>query len=191
VATPINRVLKHLSRRAEANDPPRWSDAQVLHVVNAASPRMTGGVRFDVFGLDYGCYVDLLATQRAPIGLLEVAEVGRRITTSQSAELSSTSTSSRPRSLVPRRRSRATFHGVSGELHLPPTAARRRPSVINVRPGRGGAPRQTALLGDPTTGLEEFGKVTWWPAPGPGTMLGVITRDHDGNAVADGSPTGR
>jgi hypothetical protein len=51
-------------------------DARVLHVVkrNIASHDRPG-VRFDVFGLDYGCYVDLLATQRAPLGLFQAAAV--------------------------------------------------------------------------------------------------------------------
>jgi predicted ArsR family transcriptional regulator len=61
---------------------------------------------------------------------------------------------------------------------------RRNPATINLRPGRGGAQRRLDLKGDPAEGLERFGEVTWWPVPGPGTMLGLIERQVDGNAVA-------
>ena len=47
-------------------------DARVLHVIRrgvAAQDR--AGVRFDVYAIDYGCYVELINTARAPEGLYE------------------------------------------------------------------------------------------------------------------------
>lgn len=46
-------------------------DARVLHILKKGiSTHDQPGVRFNVYKLDYGCYVDLFATQRAPLGLL-------------------------------------------------------------------------------------------------------------------------
>lgn len=46
-------------------------DSRVLHVLKKnISSRDEPGVRYDVYKIDYGCYVDLLATARAPQGLL-------------------------------------------------------------------------------------------------------------------------
>jgi hypothetical protein len=46
-------------------------DARVLHILKrGVSTHDQPGVRFDVYKLDYDCYVDLLATQKAPLGLL-------------------------------------------------------------------------------------------------------------------------
>lgn len=46
-------------------------DARVLHVLKRTiSARDTPGVRYDVYKLDYGCYVDLLTTNKSPEGLL-------------------------------------------------------------------------------------------------------------------------
>lgn len=48
-------------------------DARVLHVIRrgvAAQDR--AGVRFDVYAIDYGCYVELINTARAPQGLYQV-----------------------------------------------------------------------------------------------------------------------
>jgi hypothetical protein len=46
-------------------------DARVLHILKRnISTHDQPGVRYDVYKLDYGCYVDLMATQRAPLGLL-------------------------------------------------------------------------------------------------------------------------
>ncbi len=50
-------------------------DARVLHVIRrgvAAQDR--AGVRFDVYAIDYGCYVDLINTAKAPQGLYEVGD---------------------------------------------------------------------------------------------------------------------
>ena len=48
-------------------------DARVLHLLkrNIAAHDQPG-IRYDVFKIDYGCYVDLLTTVRAPQGLLPV-----------------------------------------------------------------------------------------------------------------------
>lgn len=46
-------------------------DARVLHVIKrGVSARDQAGVRFNVYALDYGCYVELISTTYAPIGLL-------------------------------------------------------------------------------------------------------------------------
>lgn len=46
-------------------------DARVLHVLKrGVSTHDQPGVRYDVFKLDYGCYVDLISTAKAPVGLL-------------------------------------------------------------------------------------------------------------------------
>ncbi len=46
-------------------------DARVLHLLKrGVSTHDQPGVRYDVFKLDYGCYVDLISTAKAPVGLL-------------------------------------------------------------------------------------------------------------------------
>lgn len=46
-------------------------DARVLHILKkSVSAHDQPGVRYDVYKLDYGCYVDLVTTARAPQGLL-------------------------------------------------------------------------------------------------------------------------
>lgn len=46
-------------------------DSRVLHLVKRSiSTHDQPGVRYDAYKIDYGCYVDLLTTARAPIGLL-------------------------------------------------------------------------------------------------------------------------
>jgi hypothetical protein len=48
-------------------------DARVLHVLKRnISTHDQPGVRFDVYKMDYGCYVDLITTARAPQGLLPI-----------------------------------------------------------------------------------------------------------------------
>jgi hypothetical protein len=56
-------------------------DARVLHLLkrNIASPEQPG-VRYDVYKIDYGCYVDLLTTLRAPQGLLPAGDDERDTT---------------------------------------------------------------------------------------------------------------
>lgn len=47
-------------------------DARVLHLLKRnISAHDKPGVRYDVYKIDYGCYVDLLSTQKSPLGLLE------------------------------------------------------------------------------------------------------------------------
>jgi hypothetical protein len=49
-------------------------DSRVLHVIKkGVAARDLPGRRFDVYALDYGCYVELIATARAPEGLFEAA----------------------------------------------------------------------------------------------------------------------
>ena len=50
-------------------------DARVIHLIKrGVSSNETPGVRYDVYKLDYGCYVDLMSTGSAPLGLFEVEE---------------------------------------------------------------------------------------------------------------------
>lgn len=47
-------------------------DARLLHIMKRnISARDQPGIRYDVYELDYGCYVDLKGTDRAPLGLLQ------------------------------------------------------------------------------------------------------------------------
>ena len=76
----IDRVIRHRRARAfllQQGEPSRHPligslyDARVLHVLKRGiSSRDHAGLRFNVYGLDYGCYVDLMATASAPQGLL-------------------------------------------------------------------------------------------------------------------------
>ena len=46
-------------------------DSRILHILKKnVSSRDEPGIRYNVYKLDYGCYVDLMATARAPSGLL-------------------------------------------------------------------------------------------------------------------------
>jgi len=48
-------------------------DARLLHVIKKSiSGHDEPGARYDVYKLDYGCYVDLLATTKAPDKLLDI-----------------------------------------------------------------------------------------------------------------------
>lgn len=52
-------------------------DARLLHVLKKSiSSHDEPGRRYDVYKIDYGCYVDLINTSRAPIGLFEVEDEG-------------------------------------------------------------------------------------------------------------------
>jgi hypothetical protein len=52
-------------------------DARILHIIkHSVSGHDEPGVRYDVYAIDYGCYVDLINTQKAPLGLFEVEEGG-------------------------------------------------------------------------------------------------------------------
>lgn len=86
-----------------------------------------------------------------------------------------------------RRRARRTVRGV-GETSQTENgaglgASHRGPSVIHVRPGSGGAQRRLDFVRDPLAGLDAWGELLWWPVPGSGTMLGLISRDPNGNAA--------
>nr|USU32941.1 ATP-binding protein [Methylobacterium sp. OTU13CASTA1] len=46
-------------------------DARLLHILKKSiSSHDNPGIRYDVYKLDYGCYVDLITTSRSPAGLL-------------------------------------------------------------------------------------------------------------------------
>ncbi|MFU4412961.1 hypothetical protein ACM72I_16535 [Pseudomonas aeruginosa] len=50
-------------------------DARVLHIIKeGVSAQDIPGKRFNVFTIDYGCYVDLINTNKVPRGLFEVQE---------------------------------------------------------------------------------------------------------------------
>src|SRR5690606_29465309 len=50
-------------------------DSRVLHIIKEnISGKDTPGMRYNVYCIDYGCYVDLLNTKNAPKGLFEVLE---------------------------------------------------------------------------------------------------------------------
>ena len=76
----IDKVIAHrkarafLLRRGISNDLiDNLFDARVLHLLkrNIAAHDQPG-VRYDVYKIDYGCYVDLLSTARTPQGLLNL-----------------------------------------------------------------------------------------------------------------------
>lgn len=48
-------------------------DARVIHMIKqSVSGKDAPGIRYNVYSIDYGCYVDLINTTRAPKGLFEV-----------------------------------------------------------------------------------------------------------------------
>jgi hypothetical protein len=50
-------------------------DERVLHVLRRGiSSKDSPGLRYHVYGIDYGCYVDLISTAKAPKGLLDLGE---------------------------------------------------------------------------------------------------------------------
>jgi hypothetical protein len=50
-------------------------DARLLHILRKnVSSRDEPGVRYDVYKIDYGCYVDLMTTTRSPLGLFQEEE---------------------------------------------------------------------------------------------------------------------
>jgi hypothetical protein len=75
----INEVIRHRQSRAfllETKQTHRLIDdlfdARVLHLLkHSISSHDNPGTRYDVYKIDYGCYVDLLATNSAPKGLLQ------------------------------------------------------------------------------------------------------------------------
>ena len=53
------------------------SNARVLHVIKrGVAAKDQPGVRFDVFAIDYGAYVQLTATAKAPLGLFDAGSNG-------------------------------------------------------------------------------------------------------------------
>ena len=53
-------------------------DSRVVHILKRGiSTHDEPGVRYDAYKLDYGCYVDLMTTSRAPKGLFEVSPTER------------------------------------------------------------------------------------------------------------------
>jgi hypothetical protein len=75
----IEKVIKHRKTRAflvrsQQSYPllEELFDARVVHVIKRrVSSNDLPGQRFDVFKLDYGCYVDVIGTASAPRGLFE------------------------------------------------------------------------------------------------------------------------
>lgn len=78
----VDKVIKERQTKAfllEANirDPliDFLYDERVLHVLRKGmSAKDAPGKRFNVYGIDYGCYVDLVNTARAPRGILDLGE---------------------------------------------------------------------------------------------------------------------
>jgi hypothetical protein len=55
----------------------RLYDARLLHLLKKSiASNDEPGRRYDVYKIDYGCYVDLISTSRAPLGLLSGDEEG-------------------------------------------------------------------------------------------------------------------
>ena len=71
------QVRAFLLQQGSENHLVEWLyDARLLHAVKrGVAARGHAGVRFDAYALDYGCYVDLLATRRAaPRGLFRTVD---------------------------------------------------------------------------------------------------------------------
>ena len=76
----IDRVISHRSAKAfllPANTQDELIDflydSRVLHLIKqGVSAQDVPGIRFNVYALDYGCYIDLINTVRAPKGLFQV-----------------------------------------------------------------------------------------------------------------------
>ncbi|TIV60291.1 hypothetical protein [Mesorhizobium sp.] len=81
----LNKVIEEVigNRRARAFLFPSSSrldlidqlfDARILHVLKKnVSSRDEPGVRYDVYKIDYGCYVDMINTAKAPLALFEAS----------------------------------------------------------------------------------------------------------------------
>ena len=78
----VDKVIKERQAKAfllesGARDPliDHLYDERVLHVLKKGmSSKDAPGARFNVYGIDYGCYVDLINTAKAPQGLLDLGE---------------------------------------------------------------------------------------------------------------------
>jgi hypothetical protein len=61
-----------LSSKIQHHGVERLFDSRLLHILKRnVSSHDEPGVRFDVYKIDYGCYVDLINTTRAPEGLFQ------------------------------------------------------------------------------------------------------------------------
>lgn len=59
--------------RAQSID--KLFDARILHILKKnVSSKDEPGARYDVYKIDYGCYVDLVNTAKAPAGLFEIED---------------------------------------------------------------------------------------------------------------------
>lgn len=75
----IDNVIAHrrsraflLQRTISADLIDKLFDARVLHLLKRnISAHDKPGVRYDVYKIDFGCYVDLLSTAKSPLGLFE------------------------------------------------------------------------------------------------------------------------
>ena len=75
----IDKVIAHrraraflLQRTVSSDLIDNLFDARVLHLLKRnISAHDRPGMRYDVYKIDYGCYVDLLLTARSPLGLFE------------------------------------------------------------------------------------------------------------------------
>jgi hypothetical protein len=84
----VDRVIKERQAKAfllEANtrDPliDFLYDERVLHVLRKGiSAKDSPGRRFNVYGIDYGCYVDLVNTAKAPKGVLDIGDTASTFT---------------------------------------------------------------------------------------------------------------
>lgn len=78
----VDRVIKERQAKAfllesSVKDPliDFLYDERVLHVLRKGmSAQDSPGIRFNVYGIDYGCYVDLINTVNAPKGLLNLGD---------------------------------------------------------------------------------------------------------------------
>jgi len=70
---PQRRAKAFMLKKADSQNPliTALYDQRILHLVRrGVSSNEQPGVRFNVYAIDYGCYVDLVSTQRAPHGFL-------------------------------------------------------------------------------------------------------------------------
>lgn len=72
-----NRRAKAFLIRSDVNDPliNFLFDERVLHMVKEnVSANDQPGVRFKVYSIDYGCYIDLINTTKYPLGLFQIGD---------------------------------------------------------------------------------------------------------------------
>jgi hypothetical protein len=71
ILTSVHKSLIGFNKRAERTS----TDLLVATFVDSA-PHDEPGARYDVYKIDYGCYVDLINTAKMPEGLFEADETG-------------------------------------------------------------------------------------------------------------------